>query len=59
MTKFTTAAQADSLPDSVMVHANRVQDMVGMNGLVDLSSAMDSVVGRIRHRGEAAHALPA
>ncbi|MGO2151642.1 MAG: ABC transporter substrate-binding protein [Microbacterium gubbeenense] len=45
MTKFTTAAQAGSLPDSVMVHANRVQDMVGMNGLVDLSSAMDSWSG--------------
>ena len=45
MTKFTTAAQAGSLPDSVMVHANRVQDLVGMNGLVDLSSAMDSWSG--------------
>lgn len=42
MTKFTTAAQANSLPDSVMVHPSRVQDMIGMNGLVDVSSAFEN-----------------
>lgn len=67
MTKFTTAAQAGSLPDSVMVHASRVQDMVGMNGLVDLSASftnwsestdIDEKLLTPFRRGEGLYAIP-
>ncbi|MCQ6273352.1 extracellular solute-binding protein [Pseudarthrobacter sp. R1] len=46
MTKFTTAVQSRSVPNSVMVHANRVQDMVAMQGLVDLTDPLSAWSGK-------------
>ncbi len=37
MAKFTAAVQANSRPHTAMVTADRVQDMVAMNGLIDLT----------------------
>lgn len=37
MAKFTAAVQANSRPDTAMVTAERVSDMVAMNGLVDIT----------------------
>ena len=45
MTKFTTAVQSRSVPNSVMVHAKRVQDMVAMQGLIDLTDAVTAWSG--------------
>ncbi|MFC7846957.1 ABC transporter substrate-binding protein [Arthrobacter sp. NPDC057388] len=46
MTKFTTAVQSRSVPNAVMVHANRVQDMVSMQGLVDLTDPLSAWSGK-------------
>ncbi|PDQ36027.1 MAG: hypothetical protein B5766_02480 [Candidatus Lumbricidophila eiseniae] len=45
MTKFTTAVQAKTTPDALMVIANRVNEMVGMNGLIDLTAAVSAWSG--------------
>ncbi len=37
MAKFTAAVQANSRPNTAMVTAERVQDMVAMNGLLDIT----------------------
>ncbi|MDQ6601528.1 MAG: sugar ABC transporter substrate-binding protein [Chloroflexota bacterium] len=42
MQKFTAAVQAKSLPDTVMVSAERVNDMVAMNGLKDLTERINN-----------------
>lgn len=42
MQKFTAAVQANSRPDTVMVAIERVQDMVAMNGLKDLTDRINS-----------------
>ena len=41
MTKFTTAVQSRSGPDTVMALMERFPDMVGMNGLTDLTGFAD------------------
>jgi len=41
MAKFTAAVAADTRPDTTMVAAERVADMVGMNGLVDLTDRVN------------------
>jgi multiple sugar transport system substrate-binding protein len=41
MSKYTAAVQAKSLPDTAMVAAERVNDMVAMNGLVDLTTRVN------------------
>lgn len=46
MTKFTTAVQSHSVPNAVMVIGSRVQDMVAMNGLVDLTDAVSAWDGK-------------
>ena len=38
MTKFTAAVMANSRPDVTMVTAERLADMLGMNGLIDLTA---------------------
>jgi ABC-type glycerol-3-phosphate transport system substrate-binding protein len=45
MTKFTTAVQSHSVPNAVMVHAKRVQDMVAMQGLIDLTDLVSAWSG--------------
>lgn len=42
MTKFTAAVMANSRPDVSMVVAERLPDMLGMNGLIDLTSRIDA-----------------
>lgn len=42
MTKFTTAVQSSSGPDTVMSLMERFPDMVAMNGLTDLTGFADS-----------------
>lgn len=46
MTKFTTAAQSRSGPDTSMVVNQRLPDMLAMNGLVDLTERVDEQGGR-------------
>jgi multiple sugar transport system substrate-binding protein len=46
MTKFTTAVQSGSVPNSAMVHASRVNDMVGMRGLIDITGPMSGWEGQ-------------
>ena len=42
MTKFTAAVVANSRPDVSMVVAERLHDMLGMNGLVDLTARINA-----------------
>ena len=42
MTKFTAAVMANTRPDVTMVVAERLADMLGMGGLVDLTSRVDA-----------------
>ena len=46
MTKFTTAVQSRSVPNAAMVHASRVNDMVGMRGLIDITGPASAWEGR-------------
>ncbi len=41
MAKFTAAVAADTRPDTTMVAQERVADMVGMNGLLDLTERIN------------------
>ena len=40
ITKYTTAVQSESVPDTVMVQVNRFNDMHAMRGLVDITNAV-------------------
>ncbi len=42
MAKFTAAVQANTRPDTTMVAAERLPDMVAMNGLIDLTERVNS-----------------
>ncbi len=42
MAKFTAAVAADSRPDTTMISQDRFADMIGMNGLVDLTDRINS-----------------
>lgn len=46
MAKFTSAVQANTRPDTAMVSADRVVDMVAMNGLVDLTAKINAWEGK-------------
>jgi multiple sugar transport system substrate-binding protein len=46
MTKFTTAVQSGSVPNAAMVHVSRVNDMVGMRGLIDITEPVSSWQGQ-------------
>jgi multiple sugar transport system substrate-binding protein len=46
MAKFTLSVQGGGKPDTTMVAADRVPDMVGMGGLVDLTDAIKRWDGR-------------
>ncbi len=46
MAKFTSAVQANSRPDTAMVSADRVVDMVAMNGLQDLTTKINAWDGK-------------
>jgi len=41
MAKFTAAVAADTRPDTTMIAAGRLADMVGMNGLIDLTDRVN------------------
>ena len=42
MAKFTSAVVSDSRPDTVMILSERIDDMVAMGGLIDLSSRVNA-----------------
>jgi multiple sugar transport system substrate-binding protein len=42
MAKFTAAVVANTRPDVTMIAAERLADMLGMNGLVDLTARIDA-----------------
>jgi multiple sugar transport system substrate-binding protein len=42
MAKFTAAVMANSRPDTTMIAAERLADMLGMNGLVDLTARINA-----------------
>jgi multiple sugar transport system substrate-binding protein len=42
MAKFTAAVAADTRPDTTMVAADRLPDMVGMDGLVDITERVNA-----------------
>lgn len=46
MAKFTSAVQANTRPDTAMVSADRVVDMVAMNGLQDLTAKINAWDGK-------------
>lgn len=46
MTQFTTAAVGGSLPDTTMAAADRIPDMLGLGGLVDLTARFESWDGK-------------
>lgn len=45
MTKFTTAVQSSSTPDSLMVGLANINDMEAMNGLVDIEQSVSAWKG--------------
>jgi multiple sugar transport system substrate-binding protein len=49
MTKFTAAVVANTRPDVSMVIAERLADMLGMNGLIDLSSRIDALPNKANY----------
>jgi multiple sugar transport system substrate-binding protein len=42
MAKFTAAVSADTRPDTTMIAAERLADMNGMNGLIDITERVNS-----------------
>lgn len=46
MTKYTTAVQSKSVPDTCMTLALNAGDMIGLNGLQDLTSVVNSWAGK-------------
>ncbi len=42
MAKFTAAVAADTRPDTTMIAAERLADMVGMNGLIDITDRVNN-----------------
>jgi multiple sugar transport system substrate-binding protein len=49
MTKFTAAVMSKSPPDVTMIAAERLADMLGMNGLIDLTSRVNAWPNKVNY----------